>query len=150
MQSVCSALRPWETALRTRSSALQPKATATAAERGQDVQRFLSAVIADTSTAARRLKQAGTPDVPAGSRLAANVLGSFGRLKATYARAARQAASLPVGNVPALQNAIAHIAKTVDSSLADVGTQLSALEATGKLKAAEAKAPACRQLAGAA
>jgi hypothetical protein len=148
MESICSALGPWETDLRTRSSALRPAPTATATERKKDVQVFLRAVIADTSTALNRLKQARSPDVAGGRRLASDLVTAFAQLRTTYQLAARQADALPTRNVTALQRAILGIATTVDSSLANIGTRLGALQ-TPALKDAAAKAQACRKLTGA-
>src|SRR5579875_2444584 len=80
MQSLCSALGPWESSLRARSTALTPPASATAAQRKRNVQTFLDSVIAGTSTVIDRLRQAGQPNVAGGSQLAANLLGSFEQL----------------------------------------------------------------------
>lgn len=147
MQSVCSALGPWESAVRTRSTALTPPAGAAAPQRKQNVQAFLAAVIADTSTAIDRLRQAGSPNVAGGSRLAANLVGAFEQLRAAYTRAAQQAANLPTSSVSALQKAVAGISTTIDTSLSNISTRLSAL-GTPQFKAAAGKAPACKKLVG--
>jgi hypothetical protein len=146
MKSICSALGPWETGLKARSGALKPPPTATAAQRKKAVQEFLRAVIDDTGSALTRLRAAGSPDVSGGKKLAADLVGAFAQLQATYARAAQQADKLPTRSVLALQDAVFNIASTVDSSLTNIGTRLGALE-TPELKRAAAKQPACQKLA---
>jgi hypothetical protein len=147
MESICSALGPWETDLRGRSSALKPPPTATAAQRKKAVQEFLRAVISDTNEALTRLRRSGSPDVRGGGKLAADLVGAFAQLKASYMRAAQQADKLPTRSVLDLQDAIFNIAATVDSSFTNIGARLGALE-TPELKHAAAKQPACRKLAG--
>ncbi len=147
MQSVCSALGPWEIDLRARSAALQPAPSATAPERKHAVQVFLSAVIGDTGAALTRLRQARTPNIPGGRNVAGGLVTAFTQLQATYQRAARQSRTLPTRSVSQLQAAILGIATTVDSSLSTIGTRLQALQ-TPALKQAAAKAPACRKISG--
>jgi hypothetical protein len=145
VRSICSAIRPFETDVQTRSSALNLSSIKNASQGRSALHAFLKAISDDTDRAVGKLKAAGTPKVTNGKAISAGIVKAFSQLRAALAQAADRAGSLPIGSPQAFKAAAQTLGAGVRSSMGSIDSSLSGLRSQ-ELERAAAKEPACRAL----
>jgi hypothetical protein len=144
--SVCKALAPFEREIARSSSALDPAATSSLAQRKRILQGFLSTIAKDTATAVGLLRSAGQPEIANGRAIAGEFVAAFSRLQHAMDAAARTSRRLPTRSPSAFRAAATSLGESVKNSVG--GGVLAGLTAlrSRTLEAAAGKAAACRSL----
>jgi hypothetical protein len=150
VSSVCHAVGPLERDIRSREGQLASTlGSIKSASQGKSVlQGFLQAFSADTGSALSKLRAAGTPNVPNGSRISSAMVSVFERLDSAVKTATRQASTLPTSSPSAFQAAAAKLGSTVQSSVSGIGSTLSDLRSP-QLQKAASKSSACKSIGAA-
>ncbi len=146
VKAICGAVGPFERDVQSRSSALNLSSISNATQGKQALQNFLTAVVSDTDQAVAKLKAAGTPNVTNGEKISAALVGAFTRLRAALHTAATNAGSLPTGSPAAFKTAADTLGKSVQTSMASIGSSLNGLQSS-ELQKAAASDPTCKSLA---
>jgi hypothetical protein len=144
--SVCKALAPFEREIASRSSALDPAATSSLAQRRTMLEGFLSTIAKDTDKAVAQLRSAGQPEIANGRAIARQFVAAFSRLQHAMDTAARASRRLPTHSQAAFKAAATSLGESVKNSVG--GGVLAGLTAlrSRTLEAAAGKVAACRSL----
>jgi hypothetical protein len=145
VRSICSAIRPFETDVQTRSSALNLSSIRNAAQGRTALHGFLRAIADDTDRAVGKLKAAGTPKVTDGKAISAGIIKGFSQLRAALTQAADRAGTLPIRSPQAFKAAAQTLGAGVRTTMGSIDSSLSGLRSQ-ELERAAAKEPACRAL----
>lgn len=145
VQSVCTAVGPFEKDVLTRSSALNLSTITNVVQGKKSLQGFLSAISADTSKAVNELKAAGSPNVSNGKAISAAIVGTFTQLDTGLAQAATQAGTLPTSSPQAFRTAAQALGTSIRTSMSGIGAGLQGLKSPELEKAAKSSA-ACKAI----
>jgi hypothetical protein len=148
VETVCGAVGPFEQDVVSRSSALDVATFKNAAQSKIALEHFLEAVQADATSAVRKLRSAGAPDVANGKAIDAAVVGAFTRVQDTMRSAVAQAHTLPTSSPAALRSSARALGIEVRSSLSSFPSLSSSALRSPQIDQAAAKEPACRNIAG--
>jgi hypothetical protein len=143
--ALCRAVLPFERNLVVHGALLNKASPKNTAASKKALQNFFSAVAYDTSSAATRIRQAGSPDVKDGPRISAAIGTAFRQLTSATRQAVNRAASLPTGNQKAFRSAASKLFAAFRSAMGGIGTSLqtNALSSPELQKAAK-NTPACK------
>src|SRR5258708_38215945 len=101
VKSVCTALGPVVTDIKSKTAALAGATTPQSAKTA--LQDFISTLSTGLGTAIPQVQAAGTPDVSNGSQIQSALVTSFTKLKDALASAASSVSSLPTDNLAAFK-----------------------------------------------
>jgi hypothetical protein len=145
VKSVCSAVAPFEKDVQSRSSALNQTTVNNPAQGKQALQRFLTAVAADTDRTVSQIKSAGTPNVSNGKAIQTAMVSAFTQLQSAMHHAASQANSLSTTSPAAFKTGADALGGAVRSSITSIGSSLNGLKNADLEKAASSE-PSCKSL----
>lgn len=145
VQSVCTAVGPFEKDVLTRSSALNLSTITNVVQGKKSLQDFLSAITADTGKAVNELKAAGSPNVSNGKAISNAIVSTFTQLDTGLAQAATQAGSLPTNSPQAFRTAAQALGASIRTSMSGIGSGLQGLKSPELEKAAKSSA-ACKAI----
>jgi hypothetical protein len=143
VKSVCTALGPVVTDIKSKTAALAGATTPQSAKTA--LQDFVSTLSTGLGTAIPQVQAAGTPDVSNGSQIQSALVTSFTKLKDALASAASSVASLPTDNLAAFKAGAQSISTNLQSSTAGIRSGLQGLQSP-ELKSAAKAEPACASL----
>jgi hypothetical protein len=143
VKSVCTALGPVVTALRSKQAAVTSATTPSEAKSA--FQDYVSTVSTSLGTAIPQVQAAGTPSVSNGSRIESAIVNAFTQLKTALGAAGSQIGSVPTDNAAAFQAGFQSIATNLKSSTAGIKPSLQGLQSP-ELKSAATAEPACAAL----
>jgi hypothetical protein len=143
VKSVCAALGPVVTDLRSKEAAVASATTPQAAKSA--LQGFISSLSTGLGTAIPQVQAAGTPSVSNGSAIQSALVNAFTQLKTALARASSQIGSIPTDNLAAFKAGFQSIANNLRSSTAGIKSGLQGLQSP-ELKSAAKAEPACAAL----
>jgi hypothetical protein len=143
--SVCNAVVPFQHDLQTRGQALQTSTAKNVTQVKQQLQSFMTALVADANAVVSRLSVAGTPSVADGKTLSSGLVMAFTTLRNAFVKAQGQVSALPTSSAAAFQSAAQGVLATIRSSVTGLGPSLSGLKSPALDKAAKAT-PACASI----
>jgi hypothetical protein len=143
VKSVCTALGPVITDLKSKQAALVSATTPQQAKSA--LQDYVSSLSTGLGTAIPKVQSAGTPSVSKGSAIQSAIVSSFTQLKTALAGAASQIGSIPTDNAAAFKAGFQSIATNLRSSTTGIQAGLSGLQSP-ELKSAASAEPACAAL----
>jgi hypothetical protein len=143
VKSVCTALAPVVSNLRSKQAALASATTPQAAKSA--LQDYVSTLSSGLGTAIPQVQSAGTPSVSKGSAIESAIVNGFTQLKSALAGAASQIGSIPTNNAAAFKAGFQSIATNLQSSTAGIRAGLQGLQSP-QLKSAANAEPKCAAL----
>jgi hypothetical protein len=145
VQTVCTAVGSWVNSVKSRASALSANPPHGTTQGRQALQSFIGGVLTDTDKALSAVQAAGVPDVSNGQQISSAITGAFTQVKGVLTQAEQQANQLPTNSPSAFKTAATQLGSSVQQSLSNIGSSLSALKDPALTTAAQ-KTPACQTL----
>jgi hypothetical protein len=147
VNQICSSVGDWLRAVVNGSAQIGKELTpgSTPAHAKQALETLMHNSVADSERVVAGLQAAGTPNVPGGEEIAAELVGSFQQATAALRHVEAQVKSLPTDDKKAFLNGARQVGGAVQSSLASIGTGLSSLRSS-QLQRAASKSQACKNL----
>jgi hypothetical protein len=148
VKSICTALDGWKQQIQSAGRSLQASGLATASPATAKTQYlgFVTTLVTATRNTASALKAAGTPAIKDGGTIAGGLSGAFQRGSQGLAVARSRAAAIPTGSASAFDSAATGVTTQLRSALQNIATITP--RSSPQLRAAAAKEPSCRALAG--
>jgi hypothetical protein len=145
VRAVCNAVRTWATDIQAKSGALNIATITNAAQGKSAIQQFFRAAVSDTGAVVGKLRAAGTPHVPDGTRIANALVSSFDEIDTALTKGESTADALPIADPTMFRNSGEALANDVRQSLSGIGAGLSGLKSPA-LAAAANREPGCASL----
>jgi hypothetical protein len=148
VKSICTALDNWKQQIQAAGRSLQSSgiATASPATAKTQYEGFVTTLVSSTRNTTSALKAAGSPAVKDGGTIAGGLSGAFQRGSQGLAVARSRAAAIPTTSAAAFESAATGVTSQIRSALQNIATITP--RSSPQLRAAAAKEPSCRALAG--
>jgi hypothetical protein len=143
VKSVCTALGPVITDLRSKEAALASATTPVQAKSA--LKDFISSLSTGLGSAIPQVQAAGTPSVSNGSKIQSALVSAFTQLKTALAKSASQVGAIPTNNLAAFKAGFQSIGANLKSSTAGIQSGLQGLQSP-ELKSAAKAEPSCAAL----
>lgn len=149
VKSVCTAAASWKNAIVSAGTKLESASTSTSLPQTKsDYVAFMGELVTATGHAADQLSSAGTPNVSGGKSIAATLVGTFTRAKASLAQAESEARAMPTTSKSAFDASASKVQTDVRNTLAQMSSVTPANNP--QLRSAAANDSTCKSLASGA
>jgi len=143
--SVCTATGTWVKNIQAESQQMASAITGSPANGKQEISKFLNQVIGQTDTLISKLKDAGTPDVTNGDRIATTFLNAFEQAKTGLESLRGDVSNLPTNDPAAFATAAKKLSDKITQVFNRADTAMGGLKSP-ELEKAGNGVKACQSL----